>query len=206
MRIKNRCSPWFDRDLAEQLCLKNSTWRRARKSKSLEDWLSFRKIRNKCTQSIRKAKTEYFHEQFSLCSSNPRKFWKTVKEMENKHTSSQLPTSLVCDGTVITDKERIAELFNLHFIQTGKLADLTAPPVSPTNPLPPCNANPAPNYSFSLRDVSEKEVLEVLSKLDPKKNPGLDGLDLFKVAAPVVAEPIAQLCNLSILTAELPSA
>ncbi|CAB1337399.1 unnamed protein product, partial [Coregonus sp. 'balchen'] len=51
----------------------------------------YRQMRNKCTQAIRKAKVSYFKEQFSLCGSNPKKFWKMVKDLENKPSSSQLP-------------------------------------------------------------------------------------------------------------------
>jgi hypothetical protein len=51
-------------------------------------------MRNKCTQAIRKAKVSYFKEQFSLCGSNPKKFWKTFKDLEKKPSSSQLSMSL----------------------------------------------------------------------------------------------------------------
>ena len=71
-------------------------------------------MRNKCTQAIRRAKVSYFKEQFSLCASNPKKFWKTVKDLENKPSSSQLPMSFKVD-VVITDKKHMAELFNHHF-------------------------------------------------------------------------------------------
>ena len=95
-------------------------------------------MRNKCTQAIRKAKVSYFKEQFSLCGSNPKKFWKTVKDLENKPSSSQLPMSLNVDDVVVTDKKHMAELFNHHFIKSGFLFDSAMPPCPPTFPhLPP---------------------------------------------------------------------
>ncbi|CAB1343099.1 unnamed protein product, partial [Coregonus sp. 'balchen'] len=102
MRIKNKISPWFKHDLAELLHLKNSIWRKARYTHTQADWLSFRQIRNKYTQAIQKAKA--------------KKFWKTVKDLENKPSSSQLPMSLNVDDVVVTDKEHMAELFNHHLI------------------------------------------------------------------------------------------
>ena len=93
MRIKNRFSPWFDRDLAELLHLKNSIWQFALHTHTQSDWLSFRQIRNKCTHAIHKAKVSYFKEQCPLCESIPKKFWKMVKDLENKPSSSQLPIS-----------------------------------------------------------------------------------------------------------------
>ena len=64
-----------------------------------------------------------FKGQFSFCGSNPKTFWTTVKDRENKPSSSQLPMSINVDDVVITDKERMAELFNHHFIKSGFLFD-----------------------------------------------------------------------------------
>ncbi|CAB1326049.1 unnamed protein product, partial [Coregonus sp. 'balchen'] len=110
MRIKNRFSPWFNRDLAKLLHLKNSIWRKARHTHTQADWLSFRQMRNK------RPKLVTLKEQFSLCGSNPNEFWKT------------LPMSLNVDDVVVTDKEHMAELFNHHFIKSGFLFDSAIPP------------------------------------------------------------------------------
>ena len=88
---------------------------------SQADWLSFRQMTNKCTQAIRKAKVSYFKEQFSLCGANPKRFWKTVKDLENKPSSSQLPMSLKGDDVVVIDKKHMTELFNLSGL-CGRLA------------------------------------------------------------------------------------
>ncbi|KAF3835479.1 hypothetical protein F7725_028037, partial [Dissostichus mawsoni] len=158
----------------------------------LYDLAAIKKIRNKSIQAIRKAKVDYFHNQFNLCGSNPRTFWKTVKEMENKPPSSHLPNSLVIEDTVVTGNDRITELFNQHFVKCGNLFDSIAPPKPP-----PTLRHPA--LLAQPHEVSENDVLEVLSKLDPNKPAGLDGLDpfFFKVAAPIIAEAISHLCNLT---------
>ena len=56
--------------------------------------------------------------------------------------------------------------------------------------------------------VTESELLKELLKLDPKKPSGADGLDpfFFKVAAPIIAKPISDFFNLSLLSEEVPSA
>ena len=76
MRIKNRFSTWFDRDLADLLHLKYSIRRKAQHTHNQPGGLSFRQIRNKCTQAIREAKVSYSKEQFSLCGPTTKKFWK----------------------------------------------------------------------------------------------------------------------------------
>ncbi|CAB1315477.1 unnamed protein product, partial [Coregonus sp. 'balchen'] len=116
--------------------------------------------------SIRKAKASYFKEQFSLCGSNPKKFWKTIKDLEDKPSSSQLPMSLNVDDVVVTDKEHMAELFNHYFIKSGFLFDSAMPPCpsnissspSPSNvtsPDAPPSFSPTPLQSFSLQAVTE---------------------------------------------------
>ncbi|CAB1313533.1 unnamed protein product, partial [Coregonus sp. 'balchen'] len=129
------------------------------------DWLSFRQMRNKCTQAIRKAKVSYFKEQFSLSGSNPKKFWKTVKDLENKPSSSQLPMSLNVDD-VVTDKGHMAELFNHYFIKSGFLFDSAMPhcpsnisssptPSNATSPDAPPSFPPAPLQNVLLPAVTE---------------------------------------------------
>ncbi|KAF3837881.1 hypothetical protein F7725_009649, partial [Dissostichus mawsoni] len=68
----------------------------------------------------------------------------TMKEMENKPPSSHLPDSLVIEDTVVTGNERIAELFNQHFVKCGNLFDSLAPPKPPTNSPPPSPSSAAP--------------------------------------------------------------
>jgi hypothetical protein len=44
--------------------------------------------------------------------------------MENKNTSSQLPTALKIGNTVTTDKSTIIENFNKHFSTAGHASHL----------------------------------------------------------------------------------
>ncbi|CAB1330346.1 unnamed protein product [Coregonus sp. 'balchen'] len=67
------------------------------------------------------------HHGFSSSVSSLSKFWKTVKDLENKPSSSQLPTSLNVDDVVVTDKEHMAELFNHHFVNQCGKKDQTHP-------------------------------------------------------------------------------
>jgi hypothetical protein len=60
----------------------------------------FREVRNRYTQSVRKAKASFFKQKFAPYSSNSKKFWDTVKSIENESTSSQLPTALRLGNTV----------------------------------------------------------------------------------------------------------
>ena len=72
----------------------------------------FREVRNQHTQAVRKSKGSFFKQKFASCRTNSKKFWDTVKSMENKSTSSQLPTALRLENPVTSDKSTIIEIFN----------------------------------------------------------------------------------------------
>jgi hypothetical protein len=96
----------------------------------------FREVRNQYTQAVRKAKASFFKQKFASCSTNSKKFWDTVKSMENKNTSSQLSTALRLGNTVTTDKSTIIDNFNKHFSTAGHAFHLATP--TPVNcPAPP---------------------------------------------------------------------
>lgn len=207
IRTKNRYSPWFSTELSEMIRQKHLLWHKAKASKNTSDWQCFRGLRNKCTQSIRKAKANYYKQQFTTCGPDPKLFWKTVKTMENKNTSSQLPTAIKSEDIVISDKAIMVDCFNKHFVRAGH-AFAAATPTSTANLTASGSGTgpPLDTPNFSFQPVEEREVLRELLKLDPYKSAGLDDLDpfFFKLAAYIVSAPITCLFNLSLHTSEFP--
>jgi hypothetical protein len=203
-RTRNRYSPWFSPDLTALNQHKNILWRSALASNSPRDMQLFREARNHYTQAVRKAKASFFKQKFASCNTNSKKFWDTVKSMENKNTSSQLPTALKIGNTVTTDKSTIIENFNKHFSTAGHAFHLATPtPVNST--APPTATRPSlPHFSFS--QIHSADVLKELQNLDPYKSAGLDNLDPFflKLSAEIVATPITSLFNLSFVSSEIP--
>uniref|UniRef100_A0A4W5JJP9 Reverse transcriptase domain-containing protein n=1 Tax=Hucho hucho TaxID=62062 RepID=A0A4W5JJP9_9TELE len=223
-RTKNRYSPWFTPDLTALDQHKNILLQTAIASNSPRDMQLFREVRNQYTQSVRKAKASFFKQKFASCSSNSKTFWDTVKSMENKSTSSQLPTALRLGNTVIPDKSMIIKNFNKHFSTAGHAFLLATP--TPAN----CSPNPGPNPgqqlwpcfppgypappaatcpslpSFSFTQIRIADVLKELQNLDPYKSAGLDNLDplFLKLSAAIVATPITGLFKLSFVPFEIP--
>jgi hypothetical protein len=56
-----------------------------------------------------------------MFSLTQKKFWDTVKSIENKSTSSQLPTALRLGNTVTTNKSTIIEKFDKHSTYLGQV-------------------------------------------------------------------------------------
>uniref|UniRef100_A0A8K9Y0Q6 Reverse transcriptase domain-containing protein n=1 Tax=Oncorhynchus mykiss TaxID=8022 RepID=A0A8K9Y0Q6_ONCMY len=125
--------------------------------------------------------------------------------MENKSTSSQLPTALRLGNTVTTDKSMIIKNFNNHFSTAGHAFRL-ATPTSPTSPPPPPPVTRPSLSRFSFTQIQIADVLKELQNLDPYKSAGLDNLDplFLKLSAAIVATPITSLFNLSFISSEIP--
>ena len=124
--------------------------------------------------------------------------------MENKSTSSQLPTALRLGNTVTTDKSTIIENFNKHFSTAGHAFHLATPtPVNSPAPLTatcPC----LPHFSFTQTQIAD--VLKELQNLYPYKSARQYNLDpiFLKLSAAIVATPITSLFNLSFVSSEIP--
>lgn len=93
------------------------------------------------------------------------------------------------------------KLFNQHFIKSSYIYAA----VNSSHPTP--SRLFTPSHSLTLQVVSEGEVLDELLRLDSRKPAGSDALDpyFFKLEAPIIAGPIADISNLSLHTSEIPN-
>ena len=72
-RVKGRNNPWFSPELSS-LQARDDAWAKARKSKSQDDWLIFKQLRN-CFTSL--VKLSDFYVDKTTCNLNdPKKFGK----------------------------------------------------------------------------------------------------------------------------------
>ena len=55
--------------------------RKARKTNNKTDWHFYKTLRNRCTNSIREAKTNCNKNLLAENSNNPSRFWKIIKEI-----------------------------------------------------------------------------------------------------------------------------
>lgn len=203
-RISGKDNHWFSDSLSELICLRNKMWAQARFSDSSADWTAFRTVRNKCTLMIRKSKSEFFFKSTTENLNNPLKFWKSIKSLSGARVTSNLPDQILIGSDEIKDKAVIVNQFNKHFIQAGFIFNQT---VNKSVPCPAMSASENVNRElFNFKPISVSEVHKALRDIDHKKSAGTDNLDpfLLKVAADIIAEPIAHIFNLSLLSNSIP--
>ena len=151
---------------------------------------------------MRKAKIEYYDCLISSSLSNPAKFWNAVNLLKPK-ASSALPTHLRVNNHDVLGETNICHAFNSHFADAGLLFDqrfrstVTSSVVS---------SECLSDVCFSFNPVCQQEVLHQLLSINPKCSTGEDNLESFfiRLAAPLIAESLTYIFNLSISSGKFP--
>ncbi len=73
--------PWIDCEVRKLMRAKSYYRTKARKSKKVEDWEQYRKLRNQVTWELKNAKLLYFEKLSEQSSRNPRKVWKELNKL-----------------------------------------------------------------------------------------------------------------------------
>lgn len=206
LRIRGRDNPWFSNELSELIRQRNISWAKARHTHLPADWTHFRCLRNKCCAQIRRSKSDFYLKIVTENLNNPSKFWKQINSLSGSKVNSGLPKQILTENSVLQDKADIVEFFNQHFLSAGSVSveGLTHPEDCLVES--PVFTLHRPLFEFEL--FSYVNVLNALNDIDPKKSAGPDNLDpqLLKMAAPVIAEPLMHIFNLSLISNTVPKA
>ena len=102
-RAKGALCPRLDIDAIKLMERPGQTSRKARKSKSNDDWKIYRTWRNKCNKKIQKAKSNHLKEALNDNMNKQKKFWSQIK--------SVFPQKWQSMANVSTDK---CPILNIH--------------------------------------------------------------------------------------------
>ena len=156
-------------------------------------------------KSIISAKQIYYESRFNRIGNDIRRTWKTINEILTKNqTKHKFPKVFNDDGSMIADRENIANTFNVFFTNIGeKIAK-------------GINYDGNKNYShylnkeihssFTLMNIDEADINKIIYNLPPKSSSGCDGISskLLKVIAPAIIKPLTLLINQVLNTGTFP--
>jgi len=83
-KVKGKPSPWLDENIRPYMDRRDKLLRKARKSNSVEDWNTYKQLRNICTNLLRSAKRKYHHNLLNENRLNPKNFWKAIFPAKRK--------------------------------------------------------------------------------------------------------------------------
>ena len=174
----------------------------------------FNSLRNKVQHEIRKAKTNFFKDKIEENKDNPKNLWKQFKSLGySSKSSSKSKVILDIDNNLCFNTKENSNHMNNYFLNVASnLVDLLPPAPGIFSIMSNLfkkyyyDKNVIPN-SFILRSVTENFVNTELSRLNPKKSYGIDGIQskFIKDAASEIKIPITYIINLSISSNVVPN-
>ena len=146
--------------------------------------------------SIRAAKQIYFELCFKRFKNDIRNTWKTINDILSKtKIQKKSPTVIVENGVIHTDKQIIANKFNLFFTNIAQTlaSDIKYDGTKNIK----YYLNKHINTVFNFENVDEDTVRKTIQTLPSKNSCGLNGISskLIKIIEPAIIKPLTLLIN-----------
>ena len=194
-RVKYKQQPkWMTPDIIDAIKTRD-------RHKSLNNDNQYKIWRNKVTSLIKQSKKAQYSAIINENNNNPSSVWKLFKEIgiKNKNNISKI-SSIKIGENCVDDNFEMATHFNNFFVS---IASKLKGPIKSCNfeKLKDfCDSKVPDGIDFNIPEISRDKVFKFLSNIDTSKATGYDqiGPRLLKIAAPLIADSITYICNLSI--------
>ena len=212
-QTRTRYNKYLTEQTKDLMELRNEQRELARRTQDMEDWSTFRKTRNKCTNEQRKDKNNYLNLIYKKIEED--KDSKNLFSMSRKllgWNKNLFPTMFNFEGKMIRKQKELANCqVNYYRDKVQKIKNS----INKGNKDPLYYLRTAymkwkpvvPVKTFHLKQVSVQDVRKLLDNLKSSLSHGHDGIDAVtvKAAAAVLAPPIAHVVNLSLGTLRFPA-
>ena len=206
-KLKNL--PWFDQDLirAEHRCSKLHA--KYMKINSQINYNKFHQARDDYHKLLRSKKTIYFSNH---TPSDSREFWSFYSSVIDTKSSQvqndNSPKAIKIDGSIITDKNQIADEFNKYFSSFSSETSVSSKDCEKfsLNVFKKMNFSSV-NCEFSFKSTNEIEVEKFLNEINNRSSPGITDIAVvvLKSGTKSVSTFLARLFNDCITTGVFPN-
>ena len=198
-KVRGRRCPWLNRDIKTLIQERDRQLKRARRTKSENDWSSYKQLRNRCNNMIKYAKTTHYKNLIHENTFKPEYFWKCIKEI--------YPLKSKVSVTPQPNANEKLNNFKIYFSSVITKLKVSAFPLFNFIWKAPNQFFPRTYNKFRFSYVSTVFVERQLKTLKNNKTAGLDNLPsrLLKDSASVISRPIAYIINSSLETATVPT-
>ena len=188
---------WLTLDLQKEIESKNFLLLKAKKSKNKDDIKAAHKKRNYVNNLIKKAKKNYYKTKIEENIKKSKIIWKIINELfPNKNKNSDKIQSFNNDNSTVKDED-LPNHINCFFNTIGK-SNLNTKRFT---------YGPYSKPTFNLRPVFKDKVVELIEKINIKKNSSVPNLSshLLKEAFLSAPDAITYVINKCILYNDVPS-
>ena len=160
-RVRNKRSPWLTANIKKLMIERDKLKLTAIRINTTDDWQNYRIVKNNVNNEIKKAKTQYYQENFRVHSGKPRETWQTINEILSRNIRHDCKiNSIKTDSGDTTSPEVMSETFNQYFTEIGPNLAEKLPNSSKTH----SDFIGHVDSSFQLEPVTLPKVLKLLKK------------------------------------------
>ena len=217
-RIRKNSHPWIDSSVLVLMRNRDQARKKALKTKSVEDFNMYKRLRNCVTSRLRKAKSDFFQRKLDECHGDPKAFWKLMKKVLPSKNRTTKIDKLVVDGVDIVDPKDICDTLNLHFtsVATNLLSARSPTTTSSTSNLDshhdppskfPSSLECSSPTKFHFRPTTDVEISNMLANLNPNKATGNDNIPakILKISSNCISQSLSCIVNSSLETGVFPN-
>ena len=203
-RKKFKDKPWITSGIKTSIKRREMLHEKFIEMPTKENELTWKRYKYEVTNCIRASETQYYRNLMCQHKNNCHNLWKIFGKILKKDKSKQNINRINSENETLTNPSQITQAFNKFFTNIGhNLAQTISN--NESNDFRDYMGNPIAQ-SFNLCETSSHEIKYHMEKINPKKATGRDGLPgkFLNISAPIAAEPLAKLFNMSISTGEYP--
>ena len=199
---KLAAKPWITKGIFKSIKTKHAMYKTHFFSNNPAKVAEYKKYANKLNWLKNTSKKSYFCQHFDLCKNNLRASWRLIGMLIKRNSKGQTPIpKVIRNNRVYTDKAKIADIFNKHFVNVGP---------NLAKEIENCEGSPTqfikttPSASFVMSAVTETQVSSLFKGLSDNKTSLDIPNKLIKAAALPLSKPLTYIYNLSIETGIVP--
>ena len=225
--LRGNHAPFMNRELRKAIYNRSRLKNKLNKNPTTENKENYKKQRNVCVSLRNKAKTSYFKTVTKNGIINNKNFWNIVKPfITNKSGLVNTDVTIVQNNIVITDDNKLTELFNHHYVNIVEESSGIKPACltdiehktdfdiiseillryKDHPSITEIKKNKMNDEIFSFHEVEQNEIKDIFHELVSKKSTGEDQIPpkLVKLSGKYLIKPVTEAINSSIRSSVFP--
>ena len=165
-RVRGNQSPFMTKELSKAVMNNSKTRNKYIKWPPRENFFAMKRAKNYCNNLTRTTEKNFFQSVTKSGFANGKKFWNAVKPfLTNKGFLTDDNISIKVNDDLVTDKTKLANLFNLHYINIVKNTS-GVPPVIQGNPNNPNEDNTTVKNIIKQYE-NHSSIINIKNHIDP---------------------------------------
>ena len=195
MSLKHRASPFISPEIKDQMKVRDTYLRNARRTRCNTDWALFKRTQIEVKKMITEAEKRFVDQEIMQNKNNSHAIWKTIR----RYTSNKQRESIKTANPKI-----LANEFNSYFASLGNSISESVMALAYEHHVPAIDFEPLKHYpeseQFFLSQITREELVSVVRNMPTNKSPGIDKVTVkvIKDCLSIVSEPLTDVINLSL--------